>query len=129
MMFNSNLTAEDKSMLNIFYQNGMQNTVKSSNSIGDLIKQKTGKSVGLIINSTNPTLGTVGDIVEYLPHKLYLKDVLNGEVLQQIGNNGNAKNLVIVHSAGNEDIIKAAQVLKSLKISEKSSCDEFEDRL
>ncbi len=117
MMFDQNSSTlnsniGDQDMLNIFFQNGMQNDAKGANKSGDLIEGKTNREVGLIINSTDQgKLKVGGDIIEFLPNKLYLKDVLNGEVLQQIAANGNNKNLLIMHSAGNEDVRKAAEVL------------------
>lgn len=86
----------------------MDNTSKQAADSAQLIAKATGQEVGLIINKTE---GLKSDLLEYLPETLYLKDALNGEVYQQIANNGNNKNLIIMHSAGNEDARKSAEIL------------------
>ena len=101
-------------MTNIFYQSGMQNNHNSASKSASLIGDEISRGVGLIINNSaglNTKSGYVKDVAEYLPNILKLKDVLNGEVYQQIANNGQQKNLIIMHSAGNSDAIKSAQVL------------------
>jgi hypothetical protein len=109
-LFNSTSITDD--MTKIFFQNGMDNDYKSAAKSAALIEQITGQQVGIIVNSTNPKLSIGGDLLEYLPSGLYLKDVLNGEVYQQIASDTNGRNVVIMHSAGNEDAIKSAKILK-----------------
>jgi hypothetical protein len=101
-------------MTNIFYQSGMQNNHNTASKSASLISDAISQGVGLIINNSagiNTKDGYAKDVAEYLPNILTLKDVLNGEVYQQIANNGQQKNLIIMHSAGNSDAIKSAQVL------------------
>ena len=101
-------------MTNIFYQSGMQNNHNTASKSASLIGDEISRGVGLIINNSaglNTKSGYAKDVAEYLPNILTLKDVLNGEVYQQIANNGQQKNLIIMHSAGNSDAIKSAQVL------------------
>ena len=94
---------------NIFFLNGMDNNFKTALDSANLIENLTGQKVGLIVNNTG---GLKSDIAEFLPNQLYLKDALNGEALQQINNqSSNQKNLIIAHSAGNEDIRKSAEIL------------------
>jgi len=109
-LFNSTSVTDD--MTKIFFQNGWDNDYKSAAKSAALIEQVTGQKVGIIVNSTNPKLSIGGDLLEYLPSSLYLKDVLNGEVYQQIASDTNGRNVVIMHSAGNEDAIKSAKILK-----------------
>lgn len=103
-------------MAKIFFQNGMQNDYRDALASANLIKNLTGQEVGLIVNATGGSssnkAGYLKDIAEYLPPDLYLKDVLNGEVYQQIANNSGGKAIVVMHSAGNNDGYQAAQVLK-----------------
>ena len=101
-------------MTNIFFQSGMQNNYITAAKSASLISDETSRRVGLIVNNSagiNKLSGLFGDVSEYLPSTLTLTDLLNGEVYQQIANNGNKKNLIIMHSAGNKDAIKSAQVL------------------
>ena len=101
-------------MTNIFFQSGMQNNYITAAKSASLISDETSRGVGLIVNNSagiNKLSGFFGDVSEYLPNTLTLTDALNGEVYQQIANNGNQKNLIIMHSAGNNDAIKSAQVL------------------
>jgi hypothetical protein len=106
---------------NIFFQNGMMNNIQTANEIGSMLEKAVGRQVGLIINST----GGIDDVTEFLPNQLYLKDALNGEVLQQIAVNtpDYYKNLVLLHSAGNEDVIKAAAVLRLNKVNLNNKID------
>jgi hypothetical protein len=98
----------------------MMNNAKSANEIGQLLEKNLGIPVGLIINST----GGADDVTEFLPNQLYLKDALNGEVYQQIvANNPNTKNLVIMHSAGNEDATKAAAALNLNQVNLSNQID------
>ncbi len=106
LIFNSN---DSNDMAKIFFQNGMDNNYQTALASAKLIQDLTGQDVGLIVNSTG---GIGNDISEYLPTDLYLKDALNGEVYQQIANNSDGKNLVIMHSAGNNDAYQAAKILK-----------------
>ena len=117
---------------NIFFQNGnsSQKGIAIANVAVNLIEQKINRKVGLIIkNITNQNLvdeleftsnkatrsrskfADQANLRKHLPNTLTLTDALNGEVYQQIANNGNKKNLIIMHSAGNKDAIKSAQVL------------------
>lgn len=108
-------------MLNIFFQNGMDNNYQTAKNSADLIKNNINQDVGLIINKTSGS--EIGDLIEYLPNQLYLKDVLNGEVYQAIANNNNERNLVILHSAGNEDMIKATKYLATQNINLNNKID------
>lgn len=105
-------------MTHIFFQNGMQNNYDSALASAKLIKELTNQDVGLIVNSTagsqSNQAGYLNDVSEYLPSTLYLKDALTGEVYQQIAanSNSNTKSLIIMHSAGNEDARKSAEILK-----------------
>jgi hypothetical protein len=92
----------------IYYQNGMKNEQEIAKETSTLLRDITGQSVGLIHNDTD---GLVGDVVEYIPEGYTTKDVLNAKVLEDISKNGEAKNLVVAFSAGNEDANKALGVL------------------
>ncbi|NCA29028.1 MAG: hypothetical protein EBS92_07160 [Proteobacteria bacterium] len=129
---------------NIYFQNGdsSQKGIAIANVAVNLIEQKIGRKVGLIIkNLTNQNLvdeleftsseatqpqskfADEANLRKYLPNILTLKDALNGEVYQQIANNGNQKNLIIMHSAGNEDAIKSAQFLALSNINLNNNID------
>ncbi len=97
--------------MNIFFINGMDNNYKSALASANIISQATNRPIGLIVNNTG---GIINDAMEYLPENLYLKDALNGEVFYQIAQNtpDNARNLFIMHSAGNNDVYQAARTLK-----------------
>jgi hypothetical protein len=116
LIFNQQLTNDMSTY--IFFQSGMNNNYRSAAKSAGLIQDATAQKVGLIVNNTNPKSGIKGDIFEYLPNQLTLKDALNGEAYQQIiKNNPNSKNLVIMHSAGNEDAIKAAKILRMQNVN------------
>ena len=72
---------------------------------------KWGAPVGLIFNAT---LGAPeansgqGDVGEYLPDQLGLKDVLNEYTYRQLNAKGETQ-VIVGHSAGNEDYRKAMQ--------------------
>ncbi|MFM2200055.1 MAG: hypothetical protein RL769_108, partial [Pseudomonadota bacterium] len=98
-----NQKIQEKPMTNIFFQSGMQNNYITAAKSASLISDETSRGVGLIVNNSagiNKLSGFFGDVSEYLPNTLTLTDALNGEVYQQIANNGNQKNLIIMHSAG-----------------------------
>ena len=119
---NFNINQQSKNnMLNIFFQNGMDNNFKTASDSAQIISKDIRRDVGLIVNKTGSTV--IDDVFEYLPDSLYLKDALNGEVYQRIANNGNQKNLIITHSAGNEDLIKGLKVLASQNIDLKGKID------
>jgi hypothetical protein len=85
---------------------GSQNSSdKNDSMIAYLISEITGSEVGLMINKSS------GEYPE--PKGLYLKDALNAEVIQQIAAHApnGIKILLITHSIGNKDAIKATQLL------------------
>ena len=104
---------DPKNTPNIFFQNGMDNTfqqaVSSANLIANLVGYKP-NGVGIIVNKTG---GLGKDVIEFLNPTINLNGVLTGEYLQKIAEyNPNNKVLNVGHSAGNKDIIEAANYLK-----------------
>ena len=113
---------------NIFFQNGMENNYQQAKESANLLKKLTNnKEIGIIANKTGEKLFglPIDDIKEYLPNSLTLKDALNAEIYQQIAENTpkNKKSLIITHSAGNEDAIKAAKALKLNNINLNNKID------
>jgi hypothetical protein len=96
----------EQSMLH--YQNGMNNSEKGARQGASMMEALSGERVGVIHNDT---AGIVGDAMEYLPNHLSLKDVMNANRYEEIAQ-ANDGSVVVAFSAGNEDGIKAMEVLK-----------------
>ena len=92
----------------IYYQSGMKNNQEAAIKGAELIERVTGQKVGIIHNDTD---GLAGDFLEYVPSGYSTKDVLNAKMYEDISKNGDKKNLIVLHSAGNEDAYKALKVL------------------
>ena len=86
----------------IYVQTGMvnrsQDAEKSARQLSELLKQPAG-----YLN--NGTEGLMGDVGEYLPTTLAMKDVLNEYTYRTL--NARSPVLIVTHSAGNEDARKA----------------------
>ena len=86
----------------IYVQTGMvnrsQDAEKSARQLSELLKQPAG-----YLN--NGTEGLMGDVGEYLPTTLAMKDVLNEYTYRTL--NTKTPILIVTHSAGNEDARKA----------------------
>ncbi|NDC83640.1 hypothetical protein EB093_08285, partial [bacterium] len=102
-----NLTEVGGDNVGIYYVNGMQNTAKDARHGAEILSDLTGQKVEVLHNETG---GLVSDVAEY-SKGLTLKDAINTEALQNVAKNGDEKNLVVMFSAGNEDMNKAMQVL------------------
>lgn len=87
-----------------YVQTGMDNNPadaeKSARLLGEIMRMPTG-----YLN--NDTDGVPGDVGEYLPNTLALKDVLNEYTYRTLDTHGPV--LILTHSAGNEDARKALQ--------------------
>ena len=91
----------------IYVQTGMDNhhPANAEQSAQLLSQILGGVSTGYLNNATE---GLAGDVGEYLPKHLTLKDALNEYTYRTLNARGPV--LILTHSAGNEDARKALQV-------------------
>jgi filamentous hemagglutinin len=89
----------------VYFQNGMDNSPQAALASAQLVQKAIGQSTGLINNKTD---GLAGDVGEYLPNTLSMKDILNEYTYRTLNAKG-VPTLIVTHSAGNEDAKKALQ--------------------
>ena len=89
----------------IYVQTGMDNSPASAAQSAQLLSQILDVPTGYLNNATE---GLTGDVGEYLPKHLTLKDALNEYTYRTLNARGPV--LILTHSAGNEDARKALQV-------------------
>lgn len=89
----------------VYFQNGMNTTTPHAQQGAALLGSYFNMPTGWIANDT---AGLPGDLGEYLPVSLGLKDILTEYDLRQI--NAQGPSLIVMHSAGNEDARKALEI-------------------
>ena len=87
----------------IYYQNGVSTTKDDVKDKVGYLESLANQNLGYIHNDTE---GKLKDVLEYQPNHLRLQDIIVAENLERIVENGDEKNLIITHSAGNENFYK-----------------------
>ena len=95
----------DEKNTRIYVQTGMQTTTEDALKNAQALSQIVKEPVGVIVNGTQ---GLHKDVEEYLPKAPTVKDALNEYTYQTLNKKGD--NMVVLHSAGNEDAKKALQL-------------------
>lgn len=92
----------------IIFQNGIRTNEARAEAGAKKISEATGTDVGYMNNDTE---GVIADGTEFVRKGYSLHDALNAYTYEQLAKNGDEKNLVVMHSAGNKDGLKGLGVL------------------